>query len=208
MLTKVASRSEKESVSRRACLVAPRGLLRERGQHRGRDGDAEHAERELDQPVRVVEVGDAALRQERRDDRVDDGADVGRRLAHHHRRHQPEDPPDRRVAGSRSAASRAGGGSPSHGTCRRSWPSAAEEHAQREPGHRLRQPRREHERADDDPDVQRDRRQGRQEEVAVGVQDAHRQRRQSHEEQVREHQARHAHGQLRPPRDRRRSRAP
>ena len=36
---------------------------------------------------------------------------------------------------------------------------------------------------------------GRQE-VAVGVEDAHGQGRQAHEEQVREHYARHAHGQL------------
>ena len=59
-------------------LVPPRGLLRESGKHRGRDGDAEHAEGKLDQPVGVVEVGDASLGQERRDDRVDDRADVGR----------------------------------------------------------------------------------------------------------------------------------
>ena len=178
-------------------LVASRGLLRERRQDRGRDGDAEDPERELDQPVRVVEVGDAALRQERRDDRVDDRADVAWPTG------PPPPAPSARGsagppgAGSRSAAPPARRRFAERGTCMRSWPRPPEEDAHRRGpitgsasrGASTSAPTMM-------PTLSATGDRAGSQEVAVGVEDAHGQRGQPHEEEVREHEAGQAHGQL------------
>ena len=91
-----------------------RVLLRQPRQDHRRERDAEHAERKLDEAVRVVEPADAAGDQKRRDQRIEQDADLRDRGAEDRRHHELQDPPHalvrepKRGRGSRSRRRRNG----------------------------------------------------------------------------------------------------
>ena len=135
-------------------------------------------------------------------------AEMAGRLAHDHRGHQREDPTDGRVARGRAAAPRGGPALQIDGICTRSWPAPPSRTPSASPVTGSGRRGDEEQRARDDADVQRHRRERGHQEVAVGVEDAHGHRRQPHEEEVGEHQPRQADGQGADASGPRRSRAP
>ena len=64
----------------------------EAGQDHGGERDAEHAERKLDQAIRVVQPRDAARGEERRDQRVEQQGHLRHRRTENRGQHEPADP--------------------------------------------------------------------------------------------------------------------
>ena len=193
--------------AREGLAVAAGVLARQARQDHGGEGDRQHAERELHQPVRVIQPGHAAGDQERRHHGVEHQVDLRHRRAEHARPHEPEDASHAGVGkahpGPRQIAERGQG---------RQLPQqlqqAADDHADGQRQHRHVQARRQPDRGADHRQVQEQRRQRRREVAPEGVEHAADRRRQRHQRQVPEGDPQQRGRSARRAADRRRSPAP
>ena len=174
-----------------------RMLLGQPRQDDGRQRNAEHAERKLDEAVRVVEPADAAGDQKRRDQRVEQNADLRHRRAEDRRHHELQDPPHA-VVREPQARPRQEIEASQERQLKRELDDAGDEHSGREAERRPLEQRADPAREHDHDDIEQHRRERGDGETPMRVEHAAGERRQRHEQHVRQREPQHVDGESEP----------
>ena len=174
-----------------------RMLLRQPRQDDGRQRNAEHAERKLDEAVGVVEPADAAGDQKRRDQRIEQNADLRHRGTEDRRHHELQDPPHA-VVREPQARPRQQIEPSQERQLKRELDDAGDEHSGSEAERRLLEQRADPAREHDHDDIEQHRRERGDGETPMRVENAAGECRQRHEHHVRQREPQHVDGESEP----------